>query len=276
MSHNKRRNVLSSENRTSKELALEMERKILYQRELANQVAERKAQDLAKKEEEERLHRQFEEMQITMANHIKMQEDKKKAKMNQNKKDKLAEVLNSNANCINTALSKNYVLKHRETTDYNTLTDTSDLKPDLIRNDSGKQVRLRQMRTKLEEAKKKAMEALEEKEKRETKLFELKSQLKRMQQEKEGYMIKLKEALVRNNVPETSNVFLCETDFIPVSAQDLTNHKLEQRQPRYSVGDKTAYKIHSGGRKWSTRGASSKCEKEIKDLQGLIDNYYRR
>lgn len=274
MSHNKRKCFLDSENRTSKDVRAEIERRQNYQRDLSNQVAERQLLEREEKEKEEKLKQQFQEMQVTMQNHIKKHQEK--AKSIQTKKETFADVLNSKANCINTDLSKNYVLKHREAKDYNTLTDTSGLKPDLIRNDSGKHQRLKQLRSRLQEAKQKAFEALDNKEKSEARLFELKAQLKQMKQDKEGYMAKLKSALSQNKADDTSNAFLCETDFIPVNNNDNAEITRVSRQPRHSVENKPGYRIHSGVRRWSSRQPNDKCEKEIKDLQGLIDNYYKK
>ena len=276
MNQNRHKSAFDSGNRSSKELEVEVDQKKAYQRDLVYQIAERKPQNLNKKKdekEEENLQRQFHEMQLAMATHIKKQEEK--VRSTTSKKDSLVDVLNSKVNCINTDLSKNYVLKHKKTSDYNTLTDTSDIKPDLIRNDSGKQMRLRQLKSKLQDVKQKAFETLESKEKSEAKLFELKSQLKRMQMDKERYMTKLKAAINRNNADEISNVFLCETDFIPINVQQSIKEITNDEKTRHSLYGRPTYRINSGGRKWSTRGTSKKCEEEIKDLQGLLDNYYK-
>ena len=273
MPYNKRKSVLDTENRTSKDKDEDMARKLAYQNELANQIAERKAQELAKKEEEDKLQRQFEEMNKNMEDQMKVHIER--ARSMYTKKDPINEVFNSNANCINTALSKNYVLKHKETADYNTLTDTTVIKPDLIRNDSSKHFRLKQLRERLKEAKDKAFEALDTKEKSEARLFELKAQLKRMQQEKDGYMVKLKAALNRNKLDDTSNVFLCETDFIPVDNKTVTENAPINEPARNSLHGKPLYGNNNKIRGGSARRNTDRCDKEIIELQGLIDNYYR-
>ena len=279
MSHNKRKSMLEVENRASRDIRTEQDKKQSYQRELSRQVQER----LARKEEEkaaealaeQKLKRQLQEMEVNVQKHISKHTNK--VKSSQSKKDTLGDVINSNANCINTALSMNYVLKHRDTTDYNTLTEPLEPRPDIMRNDSSKQAKMRELKARLQSAKQEAFAALEEKEKSEAKLFELKAKLIQMKHDKEGYMNKLKTALHQTKVDEKSHVFVCDTAFVPVEAGVAGSNAVEHRKARNSVeGNRAAYKINSGVRRWSSRQPNSRCEQEIRELHGLIDNYYRK
>ena len=275
MSHNKRKPTLDVENRASRDVRSEQEKKAALNRDLSLQVQERLAQKEAKRIEEELANKKLklmsEKMEADVQKHIN------KTKSNAGKKETLAEVLHSNANCINTALSMNYVLKHRDTTDYNTLTEPLEPRPEIIRNDSSKQAKMCELKTRLESAKQEAIEALEEKQKSESKLFELKAKLIQMKADKESYMNRLNAAISRTKIDDKSRAFDCDTAFVPIEDVSGDVRAVPARHNRNSVDDsKPAYRINSGVRRWSSRQPGNRCEQEIRDLNDLIDNYHRK
>lgn len=291
--NSRKRNIFKYENEDPEIIRKEQEKKRKLQEDWNKQIQEKnkrkekEKEELAEKEKKLQMKQQMKEKVFkermeknkdTIQNHVRKKEEKQKNKTNSS----VQYVLNSGKNMINTALSKQYIMKHKETKDYNTLTNTNDAKPDIIRSNSGEQKKLLKLTERLKKAKKNAFHALEAKTESQNKLFDLRNTLSTLKKEKEVYMMRLKEALKKTTGQESTGMgvnmsipFLCETNFVPINgANEEVDFNVIDDDERENSPFGNKFSTIKGKRQKSSKKTVDMCEKEISDLQDILDNYY--
>lgn len=283
LSFNKK-SVLRFENMSSEELKRKENKKIFYRNQLLEQIEEKKRQ---KFEEEKRQRKTDELIEQKMRNKYKQVQKSTEAHIKKHSKENLGSPAckifeeknkstkkntsssykeNNKKSLINTSLSKNYVMKHKITDDYNTLTVASESnrhnlkfqkkKKNSFFENSAEKKKIRNLRLKLQELQKKCLRTMQEKEKAEKLLLKKNKILK-----------DLKNKLEENNffdddqIENFSGSIACQTDFIPIPKQDFNiNNKKSSKNLFYRN---------------STTKKSIKNESVINNFDDIIQNYYK-
>lgn len=147
------RNLLQMENLGSQELIRMQMQKQMVKQNLMEQIKQKEIKrsterlmiEQENRQMEEKIKREFEK------NHQKIQSHMQKLKESSTGHC-ISKPSSAQTPLINTQLSQNYVLKHRNTEDYSTLTDTSDSKkPNLQSTFQQEEQELKRLRARLEE-----------------------------------------------------------------------------------------------------------------------------
>ena len=293
LSFNKK-SVLRLENMTSQELKQKENKKKFYRNQLLEQIEEKKIRKLEeekrqrKKDQliEQKMRNKYKQVQIKTETHIKKHSKENlgspACKITEIKKIRLSTQKNNSSltykeinkrSLINTSLSKNYVMKHKETDDYNTLTVASDSnrhnlkfqrnkkKRNSFFENSDKKKKVRKLRLKLQELQKKCLKAMQEKEKAEKTLLKKNKELKELKSEiKINQKICKENNFLNNDQIENFSVSIpCQTDFIPISKEVFHDRS----------SSKNLFHINSCSKK------SIKNESVINNFDDIIQNYYK-